>query len=92
LHRHEIGKPNKNDRRKSNSFIHGQISTSLIVAKGIRVVYNSIIMHILVIVMPIANCHLLEEGGFEIIAELLKFSEALKWDGLTEEGRNPSSS
>jgi hypothetical protein len=28
----------------------------------------------------------LEEEGFEIIArELLKFSEALKWDGLTEE-------
>jgi len=41
------------DRRKSNSFIHEQISTPLIVFKGTRV-YNSIIMHILAIVVPIA--------------------------------------
>jgi hypothetical protein len=64
------------DRSKSKSFIHEQISTPLIVFKGTRVL-------VLAIVVPRAYCHLLEEGGFDIIArDLPKFSEVLKWDEL----------
>ena len=54
------------------------MSTPLIVFKGTRSCV-SIIIHILAIACH-AYCHLLEEGGFEIIArELLKLN---KGDGL----------
>jgi len=54
------------DRSKSKSFFHEQISTPLIVFKGTRV-YNSIIIHILAIVVPIATC-LRKEGSISLPA------------------------
>ena len=54
------------DRMKSNSFIHEQLSTPLIVFKG-TLVYNSIIIHILAIVVPIATC-LRKEGSISLPA------------------------
>jgi hypothetical protein len=69
---------------RAHSHGRAQVWQSLIVAKGIWVVYNSIIIHILAIVMPIATC-LWEEGSRSLPANLSKLSEALKWHGLTEE-------
>ena len=51
---------------RCKSFIHEQISTPLIVFKGTRV-YNSIIIHILAIVVPIATC-LRKEGSISLPA------------------------